>query len=68
MHQEFRKKANPSRATAVVLVTMLLALCGDAQAKKIYKWVDKNGKTHYGDSAPTDAGTAQEIRVPKTRR
>ncbi len=66
MHTEPKSKANLGRTATIVLIATMLMLCGDAQAKKIYKWVDKNGKTHYGDSAPSDVGAAQEIRVPKT--
>lgn len=51
----------------------LLALTGSvavADAAKIYRWTDRNGVTHYGDSAPSGkqsdavrAGSVKEIRV-----
>ncbi len=65
MRTELRTESRSRPVSTALLVAMLL-LCGGAQAQKIYKWVDQNGKTHYGDSAPSDMGTAQEIRVPKT--
>lgn len=39
----------------------LLLACG-AQAEEIYKWVDKDGKTHYS-SRPEDAAGAQTSTV-----
>lgn len=47
------------RSTAVVFAAVLL--CGaalNARAAKVYKWTDKNGVTHYGDSAPDSANPA----------
>ena len=39
----------------VVLPIVLLALAsGPAAAQKLYKWVDKNGQVHYGDSIPPE--------------
>lgn len=38
----------------------------NAEAKKIFKWVDEEGNTHFGDAPPTNSGIAQEVRVPKT--
>ncbi len=44
----------------VLLPVMLLALVAggaDAQSdkqKKLYRWVDKNGQVHYGDSVPAE--------------
>ncbi len=42
----------------IVLPALLLALAGgvaDAQSgKKVYRWVDKNGQVHYGDSVPAE--------------
>ena len=29
----------------------------------IYKWVDKSGKTHFGDRPPTDATQSQEVKI-----
>lgn len=36
---------------SIVLLTLTL-LAGHAWARQVYKWVDENGKVHYGD-APT---------------
>lgn len=66
MHKEFHINVSSHLRTAVIIVALMLAIGGDAQAKKIYKWVDENGKTHYGDNAPRDIGAAQEVHVPNT--
>lgn len=36
----------------LLLTTLMLA--GQASAEQMYKWVDKNGVTHYGDSVPAE--------------
>jgi hypothetical protein len=49
-----------ARSLKVLLPILLLALAAgtaDAQAskeKKLYRWVDKNGQVHYGDSVPAE--------------
>ena len=48
-----------ARSTTILLTAMLLAfLAGGALAqdkqKKLYRWVDKNGQVHYGDSVPAE--------------
>ena len=37
-----------------LLIALLTALTGTAHGQ-LYKWVDENGKVHYGDSPPDDA-------------
>ena len=40
-----------------VLLLAILAGAADAQSdkqKKLYRWVDKNGQVHYGDSVPAE--------------
>ncbi len=37
-----------------ILVLLLMPLAGVAQDARVYKWVDKNGLTHYGDSIPAE--------------
>jgi len=34
-----------------------------AFAAGIYKWVDKNGKTHFGDRPPTDVPQSKEVKI-----
>ncbi len=34
-------------------------LAGHAAAEQLYKWVDKNGVTHYGDSVPAEYATSE---------
>lgn len=40
--------------TAIVLVFMLPVWALAAQLKPVYKWVDKDGVLHYGDSIPAE--------------
>ena len=37
------------RHTFIVLILILLGTGADVQAREVYKWVDENGDTHYGD-------------------
>ena len=49
----------------IVAVTLLLAGAGGARAdtgRRLYKWVDEQGVTHYGDRIPPEYA-AQEQRV-----
>lgn len=39
----------------LAIATLLLAASAHAQEKKIYKWVDKDGKTHISDQLPPEA-------------
>ena len=49
-------KAWPLRIVLPALLLALLAGAADAQTdkKKLYRWVDKNGQVHYGDSVPPE--------------
>lgn len=42
-------------------------VCGSCAQAEIYKWIDANGQTHYGERK-SDAGAARtsELKVPKT--
>jgi murein DD-endopeptidase MepM/ murein hydrolase activator NlpD len=58
------------RLRAVVMAAVLASgLAPVVHAAKVYKWTDRNGVTHYGDSAPegthpaVKAGTVQVIPV-----
>jgi murein DD-endopeptidase MepM/ murein hydrolase activator NlpD len=48
--------------TAAVLAGSVLT----AHAAKVYKWTDRNGVTHYGDSAPDGASPAVKAGSVKT--
>lgn len=37
-----------------ILLLLLMPAAAVAQDAKVYKWVDKNGITHYGDSIPAE--------------
>lgn len=41
------------RTTLTIALTLIL-LASTAQAQSVYRWVDDNGETHYGDSVPTE--------------
>lgn len=50
-----------ARSTVMFGAAALLAgLAMGAHAAKVYKWTDKNGVTHYGDSAPDTANPAMK--------
>jgi len=42
-----------------VLITLVALLATSPCAGQVYKWVDKNGKAHYGDSPPEDVKKEQ---------
>jgi hypothetical protein len=45
---------------------MLAALlCGDASSAGVYRWVDEQGRTHFGDRPPP-TGDAQEMQLPRS--
>ena len=44
------------------LVCLLILISSSAYADKIYKWVDGDGNTHYGDVPPPSVHT-EELRV-----
>lgn len=43
-----------------VILLLLMPIAGLAQEARVYKWVDENGVTHYGDSIP-----AKYAELPK---
>ena len=47
MLTENRIQAVKNRRLCVVLALVMFDVCCNAQAKKIYKWVDEKGVTHY---------------------
>ncbi|MDA0822470.1 MAG: DUF4124 domain-containing protein [Proteobacteria bacterium] len=52
-----------NQAGLLVIVTAgILAFGANTTAATIYKWVDENGKTHYGDRAAGDVNKAEEVR------
>lgn len=42
-----------------------LLLCGRPVAAEVYKWVDENGKTHFGDAVPEQYQAQQETLNPE---
>jgi murein DD-endopeptidase MepM/ murein hydrolase activator NlpD len=45
-------------ALALNLALLLAAVAVNVHAAKVYKWTDRNGVTHYGDSAPDATNAA----------
>lgn len=41
-------------SVATTILALALALAGPAHAGKLYKWVDDQGKVHYGDKIPPE--------------
>lgn len=39
---------------SILAICLLLPVAADAQNNKYYKWVDKDGNVHYGDSIPPE--------------
>ncbi len=66
MLTEKRIQAKKYRRLCIVVVLLMYGVCCNVQAKKIYRWVDEKGVTHYGESAPPNSGNAQEIHIPRT--
>ena len=57
-----------SRQTFLLrLLTLCLAagISGVANATEMYRWVDAEGKTHFGDRAP--AQNAQSVHIPRSK-
>jgi hypothetical protein len=46
----------------VALIVMVLGASSSSFAGKIYKWVDANGKVHYGERAPNGKGKRIEVK------
>lgn len=46
--------------TLLFVILLLAPLAGQAEQKKVYKWVDEDGVLHYGDSIP-----AKYAELPK---
>jgi hypothetical protein len=38
----------------ILITAMMLALAAPLAAQQLYKWVDKDGKTHYSDTPPAN--------------
>jgi glutaredoxin len=48
------------RNTALLLALLCAAVMAPAQAQTAYRWVDQDGKVHYGDRPPKEAREVQE--------
>ena len=50
--------------SSIILMLMLLGTSSITFAGKIYKWVDSEGKVHYGERPP--GGQGEQMRVPRS--
>lgn len=50
----------------LVLAAAAMAVSVPAHADKVYKWVDAQGVTHYGEKAPQEAANATKVKVSDT--
>lgn len=50
--------------TRVLLTTLLAATACGALAENLYRWVDEQGKTHYGNAPPLEALHPQQVKSP----
>lgn len=46
-----------------VLPVLVLAFAVPVLAQGVYRWVDKDGKVHYGDAPPTDNKTVEQKNI-----
>ena len=44
-----------------IVITLLLVLCNAVASAQVYKWVDENGNTQYGDQPPHALGPNQSL-------
>ena len=51
------------RAKPILLATCIALAALAVNAQTVYKWVDKDGKVHFGDTPPTDRDATPQ-RVP----
>lgn len=53
------------RWLAVVAIFSTLLVAGSAHAE-VYKWVDENGRVHFGDKAPSQQKQVQTLDLPES--
>ena len=49
----------------VFAATLLSVAASAAAGAEIYRWTDAQGRVHYGDRAPEDAGRLERIDAPR---
>ena len=54
---------NRNAVVAAAMGMVLWVACGAAQAQPVYKWVDENGKTHYGSQPPPAKADAEPLKL-----
>ena len=53
----------PRLPTLMPLLAALLLAASAHAGDKVYRWVDKNGRVHYGDHPPANNGTPAKVRT-----
>jgi glutaredoxin len=51
------------KLVASIAAALVLAAAPALAQQSVYKWVDKDGKVHFGDAPPTDAKAVTEKRM-----
>lgn len=54
-----------NRFSSAALVAMLVLATGTVCAENVYKWVDEQGRTHFGGSPPPGR-KAEQLKTPST--
>jgi hypothetical protein len=47
----------------VLLLACLISISSGVRAGELFRWVDANGKVHYGDAPPTDAAKVERKKL-----
>jgi hypothetical protein len=56
-----------NKSSAMIIVASLLALLGTGAEAKLYKWVDDQGVTHYGEVIPPQYADKERVQIDKGR-
>jgi hypothetical protein len=60
------RDAKRAACAAVAVAVMAMVLGAGAQAQPVYKWVDAEGKTHYGSQPPPSKQDAEPLKLQGT--
>jgi len=60
-------KLSFSLFSILVSLTLCFSVLTDAQAGKIYRWVDKHGKTHFSQTPPNGDMNEYDVRFAKEK-
>lgn len=54
-----------NKSSALIVIASLLALLGTSAEAKLYKWVDDQGVTHYGEVIPPQYADKERVQINK---